>query len=181
MQKWMLMAVVALTLTVSGYCAEQENPYKKAKVGDWIEHKMSNDMGAMKMESSMRKEVTAISEKEVTLKMTTEAMGQKNTMEVKIPLDKPYDPMNPGAENPDLKVEKLGEGDETVTVGGKDYKAHWYSVKVTGKTQGMEMDTTSKVWISKDVPLEGIVKMETTTAKPMPMKVNMELTGAGSK
>ena len=176
-----LKAVLALAVLVYSAAPEllqaaDENPFKSAKVGDWVEFKQATQMAAGNMEATMKQTVTAKDEKTVTLKMEVSANGMKPPpQEVKIELDKPYDPTQT-PEN--AKIEKLKEGDETITAGGKEYKCHWVQSKVTVDHEGTKFETESKSWISKDAPLGGLVKME-MEIKAMGTKTLMELTGSG--
>ena len=77
----------------------------------------------------------------------------------------------------------LGEGNETITVGGKPYACHWTKMKVAS-TKPAPTNGTVKVWNCGDVPAGGVVKMEmenemTVGGKPMTSKMTMELKGFG--
>jgi hypothetical protein len=174
------MTCVLCVLALSTFAGD-ENPYKAAKVGDWAEYKSSTDANGFKMESKMKQTVKAKTDTEVTVSIEMDMGGQKNTQETKIDLTKAYDPTTagtpPGAKPP--KVEKGKEGDETVSVGGKEYKSHWIESKVTMEMGGQTIATETKTWMSKDVPLGGLVKSETKMNNGI--KVTMELTGSGSK
>jgi hypothetical protein len=160
----------------------KENPFKNAKAGDWIEYTMSTDAMGQKMEMQVKQTVVAKDDTSVTLRMETTMMGQ--TMpgnDMKIPLDQPWNPLSQRLS--DAKVTTLGEGNETVTVGGKSYACHWVQAKiVTTKPQATE--GTLKVWTCKDVPVNGMVRMEAATnmvmqGQAMKTAVTMELKDAG--
>ena len=185
MLRWSLVLAGVLLLVKGSLAGEAENPFKKAKVGDWVSYSTVTVMsvGGMKTNSTVKQTVKAKDEKELTVLFEMDTAGQKHSQEVKIPLDKPYDPAAAAPKAPQAKVEKLGEGDETITVGGKQYACHWTQVKAT---MGPAAVSTSKVWSCPDVPLGGTVKMETVvdvTAGDTVMKTTstMELTGAGSQ
>jgi len=118
----------------------------------------------------------------VTLRIAATMMGKEMPpQDTKIMFDKPFNPYTQG--NTDAKVTTLGEGDETITVDGKSYKCHWAKVKVVA-TKPMAMESTMKAWSSKDVPLAGMVKMEsesvmTMEGTTMNTKMTMKLTGFG--
>jgi hypothetical protein len=120
----------------------------------------------------------------VTLRMETTMMGQKMPgQDVKIPLDQPYEPSTQGLA--DAKVTQLGEGNETISVGGKSYACHWTKTKVVA-TKPQAVENTAKVWMCKDVPVNGLVRMEsegtmTMEGQAMTTKMSMELTGASGK
>jgi len=187
---WSLFAslVVVVSLAPTARCAdtkEQENPFKNAKVGDWAEYNMVMMVGPLELKGKSKMVVTAKDDKEVTLKTTSTINGMETpAQEAKIDLTKPYDPTQttgiPGAK--DLKVEKKGEGEEKVKVGDKEYKTQWTKMKVTGKAQKQDIDADMKYWTSKDVPLSGMVKMESTSKiGGMEIKMTMELIETGSK
>jgi hypothetical protein len=112
-----------------------------------------------KQSSTLKQTVKAKDEKEVTLEIENQVMGRKMVNETKISLTQPYDPTQSGIKG-NAKVEKLGEGKETITVGGKQYDCKWFQVKMT-RQQGPTLVTgTTKVWICADVPLGGMVKSE---------------------
>ena len=185
MLRWSLVLAGVLLLAKGSLAGEAENPFKKAKVGDWVSYNTTTVMGVegAKTNSAIKQTVKAKDEKELTVLFEMDTAGQKHSQEVKIPLDKPYDPTAAAPKMPQAKTEKLGEGDETITVGGKQYACHWVQIKAT---MGPGTVSTSKVWSCPDVPLGGTVKMETVmdiTAGETAMKTTstMELTGAGSQ
>ncbi|MEI6233464.1 MAG: hypothetical protein WCT04_10455, partial [Planctomycetota bacterium] len=165
----------------SAWAEEVDNPFKSVKVGDWVEYTSHTDANGMKMDSKMKQTVTAKTDKEVTVKFDTEMAGQTKSNEQKIDLTKKYD-MNdlpagmPATMKP--KVEKLKEGDEKVTVNGKEYAAHWIENKITLHMGEIKMDMQAKTWIAKDAPMSGLIKMDTSMS--MGMKSTLELTGSGS-
>ena len=182
------MRTKILALFLAAICmamrAEDENPYKNAKVGDWVEYKSSTVMPQMKMESKMKRTVTAKTEKEVTIKMDTEMPNvPPQSTEMKIDLTTKYDPLTAGMQRGGAKppvIEKVGEGDETLNLGGKEYKTHWIDNKMTMEMGGNKMESQSKVWMSKDAPLGGMVRMEMKMGGAMAMTTTTELTGAGT-
>lgn len=187
--------------TVSALCAAlvfvaaagaQENPFKKAKVGDWIEYKTQNSLmqgagpgGAGGM--GMKMTVTAMSAKEATLKVEVKVGGKAVPnapgQEVKVPLDQEFDPTkltSQGKAGANAKTEKLGEGDETITVNGKKLACKWMEMKTTTTAGGQDVEAKSKIWLAKEgVPLGGMVKMESDVKSPIAMKLTMEATGWG--
>jgi len=172
----LLLALIAFV----GRAEDLEHPYKSAKVGDWVEYTSHTEGNGFKMDSTTKQTVTAKSDKEVTIKIDSEMQGRKNSQETKIDLTKKFDPNEmpgmPGGAKP--KVEKIKEGDESVTVGGKQYATHWVENKITMEMQGMKMENQSKTWTAKEAPLGGMVKMEMNMS--MGMKMTMEMTASGS-
>jgi len=172
------LAVLAVAFLPANVRAADENPFKKAVVGDWVGYKNTTKMQGADMASEMKQTVTAKTEKTITLKIEVIMNGAAvSTTETVIELDKPYDPT---ATTPNSKVEKLGEGEESITVGGKTYATKWVKMKITMDNAGTKMESESKAWTSPDVPLGGLVKSE-TVIKSMNMTTVMEMTGAGKK
>lgn len=77
-----------------------------------------------------------------------------------------------------VKIDKEGEGTERIKVGGKEYETKWTKLKTTSGAGGVTVISEFKMWFSKQVPLSGLVKMETTTSG---LAMTLELTGSGSK
>jgi hypothetical protein len=177
----LFFAVVFSGVAMLSHAEDAENPYKTAKVGDWVEYTSHTAGAGFSMESKSKQTVMAKTDKEVTIKIESEMQGQKNSQEQKIDLTKKFDPNDmstgmPGGMKP--KVEKVKEGDEAVTIGGKKYDAHWVENKVTMEMQGAKIESDTKSWISKDAPLGGLVKMEMNMSAGM--KMTMELSGSGN-
>ncbi len=184
------ISVLAMVAFVAGgWCgaADVENPYKKAKVGDWVSYTQTANMVAMNMKQSttMKQTVKAKDEKEVTLLIEVDVNGNKVSNEVKIPLDQPYDPNTAGMpKEMDAKIEKIADGKESVTVAGKPYDCQWSEVKISMKSEGMDISGTSKSWTCADVPLSGLVKSEgdmsmNAGGNEMKTQITMELNDCG--
>lgn len=187
----MTSRLLAAALTVGilssvTYAADDENPYKNAKVGDYATYKLTMKVAGKDVTGTVTQTVTARSDKEVTVKVTGKiADTDIPTQEQKIDLTKPFNPgqAGPGGLPPgvDLKVEKLKEGKEKIKVGGKEYESNWTTYKVKGKAMGIDIDMDSKVWVAKDVPM-GVAKMDmTTSVAGMTIEMSMELTETGKK
>ena len=178
------VALGALLLPVLSWMAlgPGDNPLRNARVGDWVEFVMHTGAMGHQMDMTMKETVVAKDAASVTLRMVSSMMGHAMPPhDVKIPLDKPYEPYAAGLT--DAKVTKLGEGNETLIVGGKSYPCHWVKVKVSA-TSPQPMEGTTKVWTCSSVPVTGVVKMETESTmtvngKSMPTQMSMELTGSG--
>jgi len=180
-----LFVVLALLPMARGAEEKQEeNPYKKAKVGDWIEYKTITNFAGAKIEGTMKQTVAEKNDKEATLKTTINFQGMEIAgPEAKIDLTKPFDPLSASLpQGSEIKVEKLGDGKEKLKVGGKEYDCEWVKLKMKGKAMGMDFDGDAKVWTAKSVPLGGVVKMDMTT-KILDTNVvmTMEYAGSGSK
>jgi hypothetical protein len=176
-------ALVIAAAPLAARAADEENPYKKVKVGDFATYKMTTKVGGMSLEGTVTQTVSAKTDKEVTLKVTGKVNGMDiPAQEQKIDLTKPYDPtkttLPPGA---DAKVEKVKDGTEKVKAAGKEYDCKWETYKMKAKAGGQEIEAEAKAWMSKDLALL-LVKMEMTAEiMNMKMEMAMELTDTGSK
>lgn len=178
--KILVAAIAAFLLVPVLAVAPGDNPLKNAKVGEWIEYKMTNSMMAG-METKMKQTVIAKDATSVTLRIDTIMMGQKQSTTTKIPLDKPYEPHKIGQPE-GVAITLLGTGTETIIVGGKSYACTWSKAKVVMAKEKTEM--LSKVWVSADAPLTGVVKTESDMStsqqgQSFSMKMSMELIGSG--
>ena len=176
-------AFVVVLAPVASRAADDENPYKNAKVGDFATYKMSMKVAGMDLGGTITQSVAAKSDKEVTLKVT----GKINGMDVpeteqKIDITKAFDPTKLANQTgTDVKVEKGKEGKEKIKVMGKEYESTWTSYKVKGKANGVEIDSDMKVWMAKDLPA-AFGKMEMTmTVMGMKIEMTMDLSETGSK
>jgi hypothetical protein len=182
----LLVALVAVVATLGASAQDAiENPYKSAKVGDYATYAMSMKVGGFEVKGTITNTVKTVTDKEVTLEVT----GMMNGMAIptqtqKVDITKGFDPTTAGlAKNggKDTKVEKVGDGKEKLTLGGKSYEATWTTYKVATKTPAGDVTADVKAWIGKDIPL-GLGKMEMTSlVAGMAMVMKMEQTESGSK
>jgi hypothetical protein len=173
----------------AGLSGEADNPLKKAKVGDWVSYSMVTEMAAPMAHKSvcaMKQTVKAKDERTVTLSIEMEVGAKKMAAhDVVIQLDQPYDPAATMMKQPDAKIEKLAQGQETVTVGGKQYACNWVQTRASVAQPGQQITTDAKIWCCSDVPLGGMVKMEAVTSmavgdQNVQTTTHMELTGSGA-
>jgi hypothetical protein len=184
-----VFAVVCAPL--AGRSADEDNPYKNAKVGDYASYKLSVKAGGMAFPGTITQTITAKSDKEVTVKTTgsMEIMGNKSEIpaqEQKVDLTKPYDPTNVAAlgalpPGTDLKIEKGKEGKEKITLGGKEYDSTWTNFTLKGKAAEQGFNADVKMWTSKDMPLGFIKMVMTSEVAKMKIEMTMELTESGNK
>ena len=184
-----LAAVLTLAaVSVSARAADDENPYKNAKVGDYTTYTMVTKVAGFNVNGTITQSVTAKSDKEATIKVTGTVTFNGKDMEIPaseqtIDLTKPYDPTK-GANLPggaEAKVEKGKEGKEKLKVGGKEYDTTWTTYKVKAKAMGQDVDADMKTWMAKDVP-SGMVKMTMTAdIAGQKMEMTMELKETGNK
>ena len=183
MRARLLAALSVLAVVPFAFAADEENPYKKAKVGDYATYKMTTKIAGMNLEGTVTQTCSAKNDKEATIKVTANINGMEiPAQEQKIDLTKPYDPTKAAfPDGTDAKIEKVKDGKEKIKVGEKEYETTWETYKIKVKTNGMEIDADMKVWTSKDVLLQ-MVKMEMTTeVAGMKLEMEMELSESGNK
>jgi hypothetical protein len=158
--------------------ADVDNHWKNSKVGDWVEYKMTGTgiSGKTKMT------ITAKDDKEVAYEI--ESSFTANGIEMKGPvqkatvdLTKDYDAIAAAnQQSKNLKIETIGEGKEKLKFGEKEYDTKWTKSKATSTFNGVAMESEYKMWFCKDVPVSGLVRMETTVGT---FTSTLELTGTG--
>lgn len=184
------VAIVALAVApVAARAADEENPYKNAKVGDYATYTMTTTVAGIAIDGTITQTVTKKSDKEATVKVTGEVKFGGNAMKIPeqeqtIDLTKPFDPTKGGANLPggaEAKVEKGKEGKEKIKVNGKEYDSAWTEYKVKAKVMNQEIDANVKAWTAKEVPT-GMVKMTMTAdIGGQKMEMTMELKETGNK
>ena len=183
MRKLMLPLTVLLLLAPLALQGREkdkmDNPYKNAKVGDYVNYKVTTTFGGMDIDLEMKQTLTAKDEKEATIKITSMFMGKETPAQTqKIDLTKPFDITAAGMQGKKQgKFEKTGEGKAKVKIGDKTYQCDWLAGKVTADLNGKKLESEIKVWMSKDVPLSGLVKME---MKSDFINMQMEVSGSGN-
>lgn len=152
-----------------------ENPFKKAKVGDFVVYKTT--IKGQTFTTTMKQTVTEVSDKEVTIELQISTNGKELPPSTsKIDLTKSFDLTAMGKNSAEVK--KLDSGKETLTINGKEYACEWIKTKSTTKVQDKEFTAEAKIWTSKDIPLNGVVKVETISDFG---NSTMELVEFGSK
>lgn len=175
-----IVAALLVSIASMGHAAA-DNPFTRAKVGDWVEYKMT---GSNNIAGTTKMTVVAKDDKELTYEVaaTFSFLGNETTAPVqkmKIDLTKSYDPIvAANLKQNNVKIEKEGEGTEKIKAGGKEYDTKWTKCKATATANNMTITTDYKMWFSKDVPLSGLVRMETTMST---MTTTLELVATGSK
>jgi len=160
-------AVLVLAVApVAARAADEENPFKNAKVGDYAVYTATTKFAGNNIDGTFTQTVTAKTDKEATIKgvivINLGGKEQKVEQEEKIDLTKPYDPSKSGGASlpggGELKAEKDKDGKEKLKVAGKEYDTTWTSYKIKVKVMNQEIPGDMKVWVAKDMPL-GMVKM----------------------
>jgi hypothetical protein len=188
----MLRSFVAVLVLAVGpvavRAADEENPLKNAKVGDYATYTVTTKVGGFAIDGNITQTVTAKTEKEATVKVTGSITIGGTEMKIpeqeeKVDLTKPLDPTK-GANLPggaEAKVTKGKEGKEKIKAGGKEYDTTWTEYKVKAKAEGQEIDADVKAWTTKDVST-GLVKMTmAATVLGKDMVITMELKETGNK
>jgi hypothetical protein len=181
----LLAALVAVVAPIAAYAQDgADHPFKNARAGDYATYTMTTKIGTIDVKGTITNTVKAATAKEVTLEVTGKANGMPiPPLTQKIDLTKAFDPAGsvPGGTKGDARVEKLAEGAEKITVGGKSYDAKWVKMKVTTKTAAGEVTMDMKTWVGKDIPL-GLGKLEMTShVGGMTMTMTMDLEETGNK
>jgi hypothetical protein len=179
------LAVLVLALApVAAHAADEENPFKNAKVGDFAKYDTLLKTGGAEVKGTRVQTVTAVGDKELSLKTVTEALGKEvpnKRPDQKIDLTKPFDTTADDFTGGSIKWEKLKDGQEKVKVNGKEYECTWTTYKpvVPGKAD-LAVTGEMKVWKCKEVPF--VVK-RTLTLKfnENELSYTTELTEFGSK
>src|ERR1017187_3679159 len=159
---WFSLVIVLCAMPLISPAGEKkaDNPFKTAKIGDYIAYKVTSSVDGKDIGMfSIKRTVTAKNEKELTLQ-TASTVADKSfpaKEAKKFDLTKPYDPI--AAKTAEFKEGKLitGEGKEKVKIGDKTYDCTWISYKgVVDK----KLEVEGKFWFDKSVPLTGLVKWE---------------------
>src|SRR5580704_17464297 len=162
MKHFLCTFALIIALPIVARAADDDNPFKKVKEGDWVRFTMTMEIGDFKQVGDMKTTVAAKSDKEVTITTIMTLDGRKSLpREERIDLTKPYDPIwLLGLKDADAKVEKVGEAKEKVKIGTKEFECTLIKSKAKSNAGGREYTTHNKLWASKDAPLGGMVKLE---------------------
>jgi hypothetical protein len=179
-----LAALLAFAIAPLTFGADDDNPYKKSKVGDYTTFKLSTKVAGTNIEGIITQTVTEKTEKEVKLKVTGTVGGMEiPASEQKIDITKAYDPGKNAnlPEGTEAKIEKVKDGAEKVKIGDTEYDCKWQSYKMKASVGGMELESEYKVWYPKDFSVP-MVKMEMTAeVAGMKMETTMELQEKGNE
>jgi hypothetical protein len=177
----------------AGSAASEDNPFRKAKVGDWAEYKVTvvqyasdpegikHEVKDGKFEGAFKMEVTARTEQIAKIRGILPVFGETSrALAEDIDLTQPYRLANlitilfpPGSG----KYEQGDSGTEKIKVGEKEYETSWTKLTEQIKNQG---DVNLTYWTSRFVPLGGLVRLEWTSVRNvlgarLESKLTMEL------
>jgi len=153
---WRTIIAVGIVMVVASQAAE-ENPFKKAKEGDWTEYSITRKVSGATVAWAQKRIVTKVTATEVTVEVVTIVSGQKDTKDsYTIKLNEPYDYFKTYSESAKSKATATGE--DKLVVKGSSLNTKWteYELDNGGKVR------KHKMWISTELPLDGVVKSETT-------------------
>jgi hypothetical protein len=177
-----LAAVALVLLPLATRAADEDNPYRNTKVGDYFLYKLVAKLGNQTLDGSLTEVVTARTDKEVLIKVTGKMGGADlPVVQLKIDLNKPFDPSKVGPSGADVKVEKGRSGKEKIKVLGKEYEATWTNYKLKGKAGQLDLESDLKVWTAEGGPAP-ILRMEQAILDSgIKSGMTMELSETGNK
>ena len=180
-----MAAALALSVVAcAAQAADNDNPYKNVKVGDYASYKATIKFNGTPIVGGFTQTVTAKNDKEATIEVRFTLAGMQSPAEKQtVDLTKPYDPTSIGLPQvSNATVKKLQEGKEDkVAAAGKMYNTSWTTYNVKAKTAGTDIAFNPvKVWMSPDAPM-GVVKMEATgDIGGAKIEITMELAETGT-
>src|SRR5262249_43513934 len=175
-----LIATALIGIVPSALLAGGDNPFAKAKVGEWVEYRMTGPG----MEGKTKMTIVAKGDREVTYEVaaTLSTLGQEKvaaTQRVAVDPKQAYTAIAAAnLKRAGTKIETEGEGAEKLKAGGKEFDTKWTKMKCTTTQNGVTIVSDFKFWFCQDVPVSGLVRMETSTGT---FTTKLELIGSGSK
>ena len=200
MKTRILAALVALfVVPFASYGADEENPFKKVKVGDYAIYISSMKTGGEAVAGTpviTTVTVSAKNDKEATLRIFRKLPDNSIKLpprEEKIDLTKPFHPTKisglllivwQGDGVP--KIEKIKSGEEKLKAGGKEYSCIWETYKITRKApfNDVRKETLDEVeikgWQTKEFAIKMLKTQIIYPGNPK-SEVTFELTESGNK
>jgi len=187
-----LLFAVALAICVAPLAtraADDDNPYKNVKTGDFATYKLTTKIAGMDVTGNITQTVTDKSDKEATIKVSGSITFMGKAIDIPeqkqtIDLTKPFDPTKLGGPiqgGGNAKLEKEKDGKEKLKINGKEYDSTWTTYKVKAMANGQNIETNLKVWMSKDAPM-GMIKMTMNgDVAGQKIEMAMEMTDSGNK
>ena len=148
-----------------------DNAFRSAKVGDWALYRMFSPDLAGKLEIETKITVIDKTPRAATYQKASQFIGKVPGFgplgePYTVDLTKPYSPLPSTTllSKLDPKIETtlefVANGEETITVAGKKYRCEWIRLKTTVGIGPFSVVHLEQFWISKDVPLHGLVRSE---------------------
>jgi hypothetical protein len=158
--------------TVAATPGNPANPYVAASIGDWVEVQLMVDMhktGETRL-GSVRMTLVRKTDREASLRMDYESddIDLHDAKIVKIRLDQPVQDslqqMVRGLTSQEIpagaliEARQTGAGAEKLFIGGKPYYTTWIASEVEARLGREREITQAKVWLTSEVPLDGVIK-----------------------
>lgn len=148
-----------------------ENPYRRARVGDWTKTETWMLARGRRLTSQEYLRVVSVDHPNAAvLHVVASGEGQRINQRLTIPLDRPLEDniekfLRESGERIPAQAswsrEETGRGEGKLFVGGTPYYCSWLGVRVTIDTGDNErLIVDGKTWRCIDVPLDGVVKSE---------------------
>ena len=193
--KRVLLACLAFIVSVAFASGQADNPLSKAAVNDWAKYTVDIQNATMPFLSVKDQEqwriVSVIQPTGVRIDNYAIIAGHRSTMGGSIRyFNKPFEPVN--ELNEGAKINIISTTAENLTVKGKSYACTKIVRKVSRPVDASKLQTgwngTSTIWLSPDVPVGGVVKIEnrytsqlTPDSKPNTITETWLLTDSGFK
>ena len=179
------LALLAFALTpLAVHAADDDNPFRKAKVGDYAKYSGAFQTGSFGRGFVRVQTVVAVNERELTLRTNPVYEGKElptKTPDQKIDLTKPFNAATTDDANANLvKWDKQKSGTDKLKVGNTEYDCTWTTYKAVSANPNTEVTGELKVWMSKDVPfvMKRTLKMTVGTVE---IVYEMEMIELGNK
>jgi hypothetical protein len=157
--KFGLVALVVILIPCQDFDKSKHN-WLRFKPGTFVKIKIAMERGGQKQEATMRQELADIKDKEFCLKVVFEMGGESQ-------------------EQLETHTFPVKDGEETLTVDGKEYKCTIW--KVTQSRAGQTMN--NRVWMADgiNVPIKMITKGQAEDTEFLASKLHDEVSAAGQK
>ncbi len=147
------------------------NPYTIAKVGDWVEFesKVLVKETGQQIVSRFRNELIAKDDRKAVVEMTIESADGTEVKTIDVNLEQPLEDSmgqmvrqvtEPVPPNAMIEMRETGAGKDKLFIGENVYYATWRGKEVSISVGADKMVVTGKTWLSSEIPLDGIVKLE---------------------
>jgi parallel beta-helix repeat protein len=154
-----------------------ETALSRAKIGDWIEQKVSFGAGAQKREQQARIIVTNKSAEDLTVDMTIRSNGKETKKIQKFMFFERQDFMSDIEKDAEDIVPEPDKGTDSITVGSRTIRAAWTKYTMIFARDDKRFTARFKVWTSPEIPLDNTVRVQGEL--PNGVKIAVELLGFG--
>jgi hypothetical protein len=180
--RWALLLLSGFGGTAAA--AEPTFPRVQGKVGESVTYKKVQDFSGNKSEQTLKLTLSEKTAKEATVKTQAQMPGFRlpEIPITNVPADGDLDPAALADQvfaKLDAKPDATDVGRETVTAGGKAHECQTATVKTTVGEGAGAVTTVTRFWYCKEVPVVGLVKLETTKQLPGGVVIKTTLTLVG--